>query len=107
MPQVSRKLRPFAFRFTNNILFYHPKSYFIYNIIPIYNIVIISVSILPYNLMILGKITTLYSSMMGRPDLRAQLMEDRTRKIVLSRARRTKFQVYSSLAKPRPESARQ
>ena len=32
-------------------------------------------------MMILGKITTLYSSMMGRPDLRPQLMEDRTRKI--------------------------
>ena len=60
-----------------------------------------------YLLMILGKITTLCSSMMGRPDLRPQLMEVRTRKLVLSRAGRTSFQVSSSLAKPRPESARQ
>ena len=58
-------------------------------------------------MMILGKITTLRSSMIGRPDLRPQHMEVRTRKLVLSRAGRTKFQVYSSLAKPRPESARQ
>ena len=33
-----------------------------------------------YMLMILGKITTLYSSMMGRPDLRPQLMKVRTKK---------------------------
>ena len=42
-------------------------------------------------MMMLGKITTLYSSMMGRPDLRPQLMEVRTRKLVLSRAGRTRF----------------
>ena len=58
-------------------------------------------------LMILGKITTLCSSMRGRPDLRPQHMEVRTRKLVLSRAGRTKFQVSSSLAKPRPDPARQ
>ena len=43
-------------------------------------------------LMILRKITTLCSSMMGRPDLRPQLMKVRTRKLVLSRAGRTRFQ---------------
>ena len=58
-------------------------------------------------MMILGKITTLRSSMMGRPDLRPQHMEVRMRKLVLSRVGRTKFQASSSLAKPRPESTRQ
>ena len=67
----------------------------------------INIYIYIYILMILGKITTLCSSMMGRPDLRPQLMEVRTRKLVLSRAGRTRFQVSSSLSKPRPESARQ
>ena len=56
--------------------------------------------------MILGKITTLCSSMMGRPDLRPQHMEVRTRKLVLSLARKDEFQASSSLAKPRPESTR-
>ena len=36
--------------------------------------------VISYIMMILGKITTLYSSMMGRPDLRPQLMKVRTRK---------------------------
>ena len=52
--------------------------------------------------MILGKITTLFSSIMGRPDLQPQHMKIRTRKLVLSLAGRTN-QVSSSLAKPRPE----
>ena len=56
-------------------------------------------------LMILGKITTLCSSMMGRPDLRPQHMEVRMRKLVLSLAGRTN-QESSSLANPRPESTR-
>ena len=60
---------------------------------------------LQYFLMILGKITTLCSSMMGRPDLRPQHMEVRTRKLVLNLAGRTN-QESSSLAKPRPESTR-
>ena len=47
--------------------------------------------------MILGKITTLFSSMRGRPDLRPQHMEVRTRKLVLSLAGRTSFR------HPRPE----
>ena len=53
--------------------------------------------------MILGKITTLCSSMMGRPDLRPQHMEVRTRKLVLSLAGRTNFRHPRPLAKPRPE----
>ena len=53
-------------------------------------------------MMILGKITTLCSSMMGRPDLQPQHMEIRTKKLVLSLAGRTS-QASSSLAKPRPE----
>ena len=52
-------------------------------------------------MMILGKITTLFSSMMGRPDLQPQHMKIRTRKLVLSLAGRN--QASSSLAKPRPE----
>ena len=52
--------------------------------------------------MILGKITTLFSSMMGRPDLQPQHMEIRTRRLVLNLAGRTN-QASSSLAKPRPE----
>ena len=53
-------------------------------------------------MMILGKITTLFSSMMGRPDLQPQHMKIRTRKLVLGLAGRTN-QACSSLAKPRPE----
>ena len=53
--------------------------------------------------MILGKIITLRSSMMGWPDLRPQHMEVRTRKFVLSLAGRTNFRHPRPLAKPRPE----
>ena len=35
-------------------------------------------------MMILGKIITLFSSIMGRPDLQPQHMKIRTRKLVLS-----------------------
>ena len=41
--------------------------------------------------MILEKITTLYSSMMGRPDLRPQLVKVRMGKLVLSETGRTRF----------------
>ena len=80
-----------------------------------------------WNLMILGKITTLCSSMMGCPDVRPQHMGKNYNSLLVhdgsswsttsahgsqdeetrpEPSRKDEFQASSSLAKPRPESTR-